>query len=158
MTESELRKLVEWVPDKVWMLEVGSASGVTAAKITEAHPETRILSVDPYFEKQERVGHWVSNRRNHTQNLWVGTLNHLAIFCSAQFDFIFVDGDHFYAGVYGDLLYAEKLLAPGGMIVCHDYHEAAWRDVGMAVDRFCGEAGFEVCEQFHCLVKLRRVA
>jgi len=158
MTESELKKLIEWVPDKAWMLEVGSASGVTAAKITEAHPETRIVSVDPYFEKGERIGHWLSNRRNHTQNLWCGTLNHLAIFCSAKFDFIFVDGDHFFVGIYGDLLYAEKLLSADGVIVCHDYDELAWRDVGQAVNRFCKEAKFEVCERFHCLAKLRRAA
>jgi hypothetical protein len=36
-------------------------------------------------------------------------------------DFVFVDGDHRYEGVKADTGKAFEVLAPGGMIVWHDY-------------------------------------
>ncbi len=39
----------------------------------------------------------------------------------APFDFIYVDGDHTEAGVRADTTLALELIAPGGIIVWHDY-------------------------------------
>lgn len=38
-----------------------------------------------------------------------------------QMDFIFIDGDHSYAGVKNDTAKAFEMLAPGGIIVWHDF-------------------------------------
>ena len=54
------------------------------------------------------------------------------------FDFIYVDGDHLFDGVYNDLLISYKKLKSGGILAGHDYHESIG-DVKKAVDQFCFE-------------------
>lgn len=46
-----------------------------------------------------------------------------------QMDFIFIDGDHSYKGVKNDTEKAFKMLAPGGVILWHDYDLR--RDMGL---------------------------
>lgn len=61
-----------------------------------------------------------------------------AEFPDSTFDWVYIDGNHSYEFVRGDLeLYYQKL-KPGGFIVCDDYHHAGfWNDgVTRAVDEF----------------------
>src|ERR1700730_8284587 len=37
-----------------------------------------------------------------------------------QFDFLFIDGDHSYAGALADFKAYYPLVRPGGLIACHD--------------------------------------
>lgn len=53
-------------------------------------------------------------------------------------DMVFLDGDHRYHAVRADILAAQRLLAPGGILCGHDYHSSIWPDVTRAVDDFVG--------------------
>ena len=56
----------------------------------------------------------------------------------AQFNLIYVDGDHTYEGCLTDSVNAWRLLEPGGVIIWDDYHKAhlSFPHVPQAVDRF----------------------
>lgn len=47
--------------------------------------------------------------------------------CQEQFDLILIDGDHNYHTVYEELKFLDKILAPGGVVICDDY-EGKWSE------------------------------
>jgi len=47
---------------------------------------------------------------------------------------VFIDGDHSYKCVMHDTILATKILAPGGIIVWHDYHELGTVQVKEALE------------------------
>ena len=59
----------------------------------------------------------------------------LAAFEDASFDWIYIDGDHSYAGVKRDIAAAEPKVKPGGLLVFNDY--CVWSVSSM---RQCGVA------------------
>lgn len=69
-------------------------------------------------------------------------------FPSDFFDWIYIDGDHYYEGVKKDIELAATKLKKGGLIVLNDY--TVWSPVGMthcgvarAVNEFCIENRYE---------------
>jgi len=56
----------------------------------------------------------------------------------ALFDLIFIDGDHAEAAVEHDVTWAVKLLAPGGVLACHDWDEDTCPGVRAALERVLG--------------------
>ncbi len=73
----------------------------------------------------------------------------LAAFPDQTFDFIYVDGDHSYAGVVKDLEVAKAKIKPDGWIVCNDYTlyspvEKICYGVYRAVNELCWKDGFEI--------------
>ncbi len=73
----------------------------------------------------------------------------LAAMPDRHFDFIYVDGDHSYAGAVRDLEQAEKKVKADGWIVCNDYAiysplEKSKYGVYRAVNEFCWQHGFEI--------------
>ena len=143
---SELATLIELLPPQGMMLEIGSADGVTAAKIAETHPGSRVVSVDSFAdfnpdrlnEWDQRFLNWRRNQRSN-QHLWVSQLDIFHYFCKHKFDLVFVDGDHRYANVMSDLLLGVTMMKPDGCLVAHDYGEAAHYQVQMATDRFLAD-------------------
>jgi predicted O-methyltransferase YrrM len=132
----ELAKLIELLPASGWFLEIGSAHGVTASMIARAHPGSRIVSIDPYIDPHpERLANWKANQVAN-QHLWVGEIDTFHLFCGQKFDVVFVDGDHRYAGVMRDLLYATMLVKEDGTIAVHDCGDPEWYQVQQAFDRF----------------------
>ncbi|MFJ5609386.1 class I SAM-dependent methyltransferase [Streptomyces sp. NPDC093221] len=63
-----------------------------------------------------------------------------------KYGVIIVDGDHSAEGVMADLEWAEKIAAPGGIVVLDDYGDAAWTGVQEAADKYLetGESRFEM--------------
>lgn len=66
-----------------------------------------------------------------------------------HFDFIYIDGDHAYAGVKRDLEQAARKIKPDGWIVCNDYAiysplEQMKYGVYRAVNEFCLQHDFEI--------------
>lgn len=57
------------------------------------------------------------------------------------FDVAFIDGDHSYAGVMNDFALSCLCVAPGGLIIFHDFHEYDTVDVKKAVEEIHGQSG-----------------
>ena len=58
------------------------------------------------------------------------------------FDFVYIDGDHQYNGVYQDLVNGYKKLKVGGILSGHDYHESI-AGVKEAVNKFTTDNNIE---------------
>jgi predicted O-methyltransferase YrrM len=126
-----------------WALEVGSAYGYSAVAVAQVG--THVIAVDPHAwidgsESAMRgnlaaygVEYQVTIIRLPSQT----ALPNLA-WPVGRFGLIFIDGDHAEATVEHDVTWAVKLLAPGGVLACHDYGEDTCPGVAAALDRLLG--------------------
>lgn len=158
-TVREQYTLANFLPRQGMMLEVGTASGVTAAIVATYRPDARIVSLDIFepaahadedrvshddADPLKRFGNWADNARKN-QSLFVGTLMQFRRLQPAvRFDLIFIDGGHNFESVYNDLLLAPSLLKEGGTIICHDYNDPTWFQVTDAVNQFVQEQPFDL--------------
>ncbi|HVV11895.1 class I SAM-dependent methyltransferase [Amycolatopsis sp.] len=61
------------------------------------------------------------------------------------FDLVIIDGDHSLAGVAADLAWAERIAAPGAVVVMDDYGDPGWPGVQQALDaHLAGETRFSL--------------
>lgn len=162
---AELESLIGLVGPRDRVLEIGSADGVTAAKIARERNESVVVSIDPYgpypetngFASDEvRLANWRTNANQANQMLWIGTVKSFHQFCREPFDIVLIDGDHSYNETFSDLLHAELLVRNGGMLVAHDYDSNAFPQVAAAVDRFCELRGWRIDETTLTLAVLKK--
>lgn len=124
-------------------LEVGAAYGYSA--VTMALGGARwVTSVDPH--------QWLPSYQPFLANVAAyGVGDHIdAVVLSSfevmpdltaqghTFDLVFVDGDHAEATVAHDAEWGRKLLAPGGVLACHDWDEVTCPGVRAALERLLG--------------------
>jgi predicted O-methyltransferase YrrM len=127
ITDAESAKLRELAGEGRRVLEVGSAFGYSAVVMALARAE--VHAVDPhdwlqsagvmaanlgFYGVADRV---VVDRRRSNE-----ALPALAD-AGERFNLVFVDGDHAREAVEHDVSWGLKLLAPGGVLACHDYGE-----------------------------------
>lgn len=61
-----------------------------------------------------------------------------------EYGVIVIDGDHSAEGVANDLKFAEKIIAPGGIVVLDDFGDKGWPGVQEATEaHLAGETKFE---------------
>lgn len=164
VTPNELRLLTQSVVAGDRVLEVGTAAGVTAARLAdEAAPgllvcvDTFVYRADPHRADSdaERWAKWRANARP-CMRLWYGDLGSFAaVAAPAAFDVALVDADHTLPGVLSDLVLAARLVRPGGLLLAHDYGDPNWPDVTAAVDHFARTFGHALVERVGSLVVLR---
>ncbi len=117
----------DWIKDHRLSatLEIGLAYGASAASILSAHQGLHIC-IDPYQEKNylnagienlDRLGY--GNRVRLHQDFSCNVLPGLYSE-KAQFDFIFIDGDHRFDSIFVDFYFSDLLLADNGYILFHD--------------------------------------
>ena len=63
-------------------------------------------------------------------------------------DLCLVDGDHSEAACTADLEACDKVLRPGGFMVCHDYGGPSGNGVIPAVEKFRERHNYSVCLKF----------
>jgi predicted O-methyltransferase YrrM len=106
------------------ILEIGSYKGSTAlllAQNTDADVRIWTLDIDPqHGEAYRGTEHEIRIHR------LVGKATIGALEGVSPFDFIFVDADHDYASVFEHTAVAFRHLAPGGVILWHDYHQSSY--------------------------------
>lgn len=79
-----------------------------------------------------------------------GMSTEVAAMWDGMLDWIFLDANHGYSFVLADLRAWSKFIAPGGVIMCHDYTDTSAGAIAMnfgvvkAVTQFCEESGWEV--------------
>lgn len=118
------------------IFEFGTYIGRTTYYLSEASEEAMVTTLDLPLERGSKTGDYLSTYFRGTER--EGRIRQ--ILCDSKefdttpfrkrMDFIFVDGDHSYEGVKNDTEKAFDMLAPGGVIVWHDYN--ARPDVGLA--------------------------
>jgi predicted O-methyltransferase YrrM len=170
--EAELSALANYARDTRLALEIGSFQGVSAAKIARNMPVEGILyCVDPWpsrashrnpcleiFERHAcRTG--ISHKLRIIQDLSENVLHRLP----AEFDFIFVDGDHSLRGISSDWVLVKEKLRQGGIVCLHDVlipSSEPWRRLD-STDYFetviQNDLEFRTLDQVHSLAVLRRV-
>lgn len=70
--------------------------------------------------------------------------NILKTFPNYYFDFLYIDGDHSYNGVYSDLELSLSKVKQYGCIGGHDYHKHSFPDVYSAVNDFCHKYSLQI--------------
>lgn len=138
------------------LVEVGSASGVTAARVADAQPGRAIICVDTFADHNHpavigsepcRIDHWRKNRRPNMY-LWVGSLRSLTYVAPRVCpDVILVDADHAYASALEDLRASAGWLMPGGLLFVHDCDDPGHPGVSSAVEQFARETGYRLVAQ-----------
>ena len=102
------------------VLEIGSYKGATAKLIAENTPEsTHVWPLDVVPEHGSAYRGTPLEARIHRL---VGAVSYDLLKEHGPFDLIFVDADHDYESVWHHSACAFALLAPGGVILWHDYH------------------------------------
>jgi SAM-dependent methyltransferase len=163
MFREELDWMIGRLPEFGLFLEIGTASGVTAAKVAEARPSLDVLCVDPFPDadaahvrsiESARPDIWRRNRRPN-MNLFVGTFGELRVLAPIlRADAVLVDGGHLEDEVSEDLRDAAHSLYPGGTIFVHDYDDPAHYGVTAAVSGFLRDWGFRESGRCRGLIAL----
>lgn len=142
ITRDESVVLAELAADASHALDIGSAYGYSAVVMADAG--ARVTTIDPHAGEnpdtyQALAGNLAAYAVADRVRVIVATsqqaLPELEV---ATFGLIFIDGGHDEATVAHDVGWARKLLAPGGVLACHDYDEATCPGVRAALDRVVG--------------------
>lgn len=126
----ELTRLVNTLPEKPRVLNIGAGGGVSGAVFLAARPDLYLMTIDiqeaasPFGSLEsertalESCGLWDPTR--HVQlcdNSWeVG-----ATWVGKGFDLIYIDGDHELEGACKDIVNWLPHVIPGGLLAVHDY-------------------------------------
>jgi protein-L-isoaspartate O-methyltransferase len=137
MTENEAADLVYLSRGKK-VLEIGSANGFSACAMALGGAE-HITAIDPHSWVPGSRAAMDENLREFgvEDKVTIIADTFYAAFAQLQeerYDFIFIDGDHTFNAIQFDVTNARKLLAPGGILACHDYGECCCPDVRPALD------------------------
>ena len=143
ISESHVQFILDLLPAGGMFLEVGSASGTTAAFIADSRPTGRVVCVDTYVQLETyteillRLMDWRRNQRPN-MGLWVGDIASMvaSLGPTTRFDVAFVDADHAYGPTLDVLLRMPPLMAESGSIIVHDWHDKHWPAVEPAVREF----------------------
>jgi len=140
------------------VLEVGTASGLTAARL--AASGCRLTCIDTFIDlESDHVlqvdgDRWTAWRKNVPADavLWRGDLTSFVANGARWFDMVLVDADHLMPNVAYDIFEASRIT---DTIACHDYCDW-WPDVARAVNGFCRRYGWEITDSDDTMVILRK--
>lgn len=141
-------------------VEIGVAFGGHSEAILRWTEVARLYGVDPY-ENQPGYDDPMNLPQGEFDELYRFTTNRLSKFgdryrhlrtYSAEalqaipdlVDFIYIDADHSYEGVYRDLCMWYGKVREGGVIGGHDYGHTNFPGVAQAIDEFFGRLGWKV--------------
>ena len=117
-------------------VEIGMAYGVSTLSILAGlhqNKKGKLISIDPYINwptgrlvalnQIEKSG--VSSLHDHIHECSYSALPKL-LHQGIQPDLIYIDGNHNFDYVFTDFFFADKILAPGGVVA---FNDAGWRSV-----------------------------
>jgi hypothetical protein len=113
------------------ILEIGSYKGATARLLAEnTSSETQIWTLD--MDQNHGEAYRGSKHEARIHRI-IGKVSNELLASHGPFDLIFVDADHDYESVFRHSTVAFKQLAPGGVILWHDYQQNNYMHGGCAV-------------------------
>lgn len=156
-------ELLSLLPKNSIGAEIGTWKGDFAHQIIEKVNPSKIYLVDPYEYRADYNNSWYGGN-NMSQakmdDIYNDVLQRFQIHIasgklevlrqygpkgldaiSESLDWVYIDGDHTYEGVWGDLTAAWRNLKKGGLICGDDYALVGWWDDGVtkAFNKFIGE-------------------
>lgn len=113
------------------IIEIGSLYGKSTCIMLDALPEAHITCIDTFEYTLDEKGteqcyydKFLENTKEYSNRITVkkelSSKVHKEL-PDSVYDCLFIDGDHSYNGIYTDILHYHTKLAPGGLIVGHDY-------------------------------------
>ncbi len=144
MSSAELRFLAETSQTCKEILEIGSFQGRSTRAMADNSPkDCIIIACDPWDfyisptvkSDAQTYSLFHGNLRDHIKNDKVIPVHRTYDEYNphTQFDFIFIDGDHYAQSVKHDIEKALTMIKPGGIIAGHDYCDV-WPEVKLVVD------------------------
>ena len=140
-------------------VEVGVAFGGHAQSILEAPTVERLYGIDPY-KHIDGYNDPMNLPQEEFDEVYKFTLDRLSGFGERyrhlrkfskdaidevpEVDFVYIDADHSYEGVWGDICTWFPKVRAGGVIAGHDYDHSSFPGVKRAVDGFFERIGWEV--------------
>ncbi|MBW1779301.1 MAG: class I SAM-dependent methyltransferase [Deltaproteobacteria bacterium] len=163
VSQRELSTIITALPDDGRLLEIGTYHGVTAAMVSMARPNARLLCVDPFItgdadngvEGDEVI--WSRNAQPNMR-LHVGTSVDLAMIVDNLFDVVLVDGCHNYENCLLDLRVCSAVIKKGGVLLAHDYGRIPGERVTKAVDEFVGDSVWQMTARVDHMAVMRRAS
>jgi len=163
---SEADFILGYLPQGGSMLEIGTYHGFTIGYMATERPDAKFVSVDPFPQKRldikkdeypiGNVKLWEQNKRTNNE-LFIGDIIqfHLAN-KGAEFDVVFVDGNHYHDAVMIDLENSIHLTKNDGVIAVHDYGKIAHDDVDEAVNEFVANTEWHIIGMKESVVILKK--
>lgn len=156
--EALLQGLALTLPEGARLINIGAGAGTSTAALVRGTMHLQdvtiwSLDIDPEAHARERavlkaqgLAHLsrvrqVGEASASYGRAWAGPVN-----------LVFVDGAHAYTGVFADLEAWAPHIAPGGLLVCHDYGDPRQLEVTTAIDDWramTGYAWLEVARAFY---------
>jgi len=145
--------LFDMIPEGAVCLEIGVWMGAFTKQIIRKSNPTELHLVDPwlfrdgmkkYFDDQddlEKVYEGICERFEKRPNIFIHrcTSDEAASgFLDNYFDWIYIDGDHSFEGVYSDLINYYPKVKKSGLVIGDDYGGKS-KGVKKAVEKFCME-------------------
>ncbi|MDT9200120.1 class I SAM-dependent methyltransferase [Limnospira fusiformis KN01] len=124
-----LRQLLPETSSPLRFIEIGSFAGsslfLNYRALKRSHTEIQGFAIEPGLHPQlQQVLQQLQNEVTHLRMFSHQAVDQLRQLCEIDGNFppfIFVDGDHTYEGVRQDIANYFTILAPGGIMVFHDY-------------------------------------
>lgn len=117
-----------------WSLEIGTYEGGSAEIISGALDDLqlggRLISIDPHPGQISIDRQRVSHNTEFVEGFFPRDIAKVRPPGGAKFDFAFVDGNHRYEGVFGDLEALGAILNDGALVLLHDAYNS---DVDRAI-------------------------
>jgi hypothetical protein len=146
-SDAECEKLYELCmeqPSLATVVEIGCQLGRTSSIILQCAKAKgyHSIHIDPYTFQFEYLNGWI--KMMHALGhpfvfLCMRTdqaRRELAFLCRDGIDLLLIDGDHTTDGVQKDCQFAAERVRPGGLLLCHDYHQQSWPEVHQVLDAY----------------------
>lgn len=148
MNEDELKFLANTARSSELIIEFGCYKGRSTRALAD-NTNGQVLAVDPWngtYIADNGSKHGIDTnvyeyfKKNLQDKIDDGTVIPIKTFSHDFYtsripDFVFIDGDHRYASVLGDIGLAMELMKKGGILAGHDYTHGDWPGVKKAVDQ-----------------------
>ncbi|MGD0394805.1 MAG: class I SAM-dependent methyltransferase [Acidimicrobiales bacterium] len=175
-------QLVKMLPAQGVGAEIGVWKGDFSASLLRHTRPKQLHLIDPWIFQEDQPRAWYGGlaarsqadmdaisdavRTRFAAEIAAGTVvvhrspstEALRLLADGGLDWIYVDGNHLYDAVMGDLTMALPKLRPGGLLACDDYGSPGWWDDGVrrAVDEFVAGGAVEAVADLGSQFVMRR--
>lgn len=116
-----IKELTRMLPINPVVINIGAERGISTLAILEERPDVSIFSVDIGICEGETNNIIAAGLDRGRVVRILGRSQDVDTSDFPKVDMVFVDGDHSYLGVKGDILNWFHLIKPGGIAAFHDY-------------------------------------